>query len=692
MSAYPDAIDAYTLSGIGYPLPLPAGAKHPPPTATTGHDGAEPTPADYENWSSWFPDGNTALRLVPEVIGIDVDAYDGKAGAETIRSIEAKHGPLPATYTSTSRDDGVSGIRLYRINGPAEGLHDPGGGVELIRWSHRYSVVWPSVHPNGRRYRWFDPDGEATEAVPSIGDLAVLPNGWYEHLLRGPDCRVCGNGARTIRRSEPMTVDRALSDGFAACTGDGIHDGVRDAVMKLVRLEEQGHSDAVAGLQTLKDRFIGAVTAADKPGDKRTPRQAEGEWLRMVDGAERKVEREPSESHGPYGSAPVSVIHREPTPKALQHIEPSHQVGRLKVFRADDLKEWARTPPEFRIPGAVVKGTHGVVGGPKKSLKSTVVSAEMAFSLANGLPWLGHLPVSESCSVLVIVNEGERSYMRALDRIARARGADDYGNIWVMPATGVGSDDPELIQLLEDVGADLVIVDALYGVVGGSTEASSLFAMREVFDTLTAESSRLGFDLWLVHHYKKQTRGEPDLDDLAWAGIAEWADSWLLLTHRQDPRPDEGQFRLGLKAGSRQWGEALYEIDVKLGIFDHEAGDYTHPPKFDMAKVGHDEAAQWGRGSGSRENRYAAILQSVADYPWRYTLTGLANAAGGGHTETREMVRKLIGSRFLVERSAKVKEGGRRVTRETVGIHPDSLGMVTPYGVVLPADQEEPPC
>ena len=48
------------------------------------------------------------------VIGIDVDCYDGKPGADTITAWEAKGGPLPTTTFSTSRDDG-SRIRFYRV-------------------------------------------------------------------------------------------------------------------------------------------------------------------------------------------------------------------------------------------------------------------------------------------------------------------------------------------------------------------------------------------------------------------------------------------------------------------------------------------------------------------------------------------------------------------------------------------------
>ena len=84
--------------------------------------------------------------------------------------------PLPPSPRATSRDDGISGIRLYRVPSGWKGagilpaapvceghpLPDgrearPGNLVspgEVIQHHHRYMVAPPSVHPSGRPYRW----------------------------------------------------------------------------------------------------------------------------------------------------------------------------------------------------------------------------------------------------------------------------------------------------------------------------------------------------------------------------------------------------------------------------------------------------------------------------------------------------------------------------------------------------------
>jgi hypothetical protein len=144
---------------LGYsPLPVPYGQKYPPPDNTTGR---HPTPskAQCKHWAKTRPNHNIALRLPANVIGIDIDDYDGKHGAETITALEEHIGEqLPPSWTITSRTGGKSGIKLYRIPGGLDLKSILGPGVEIIRHRHRYAMAPPSVHPDGRVYRWVDPD------------------------------------------------------------------------------------------------------------------------------------------------------------------------------------------------------------------------------------------------------------------------------------------------------------------------------------------------------------------------------------------------------------------------------------------------------------------------------------------------------------------------------------------------------
>jgi hypothetical protein len=99
----------------------------------TGYDGVY---ADLIAWRDYNKPGNIAIRLPHILIGMDVDAYGDKPGAQTIADHEARLGALPATYSITSREpDGLSRIKFYRVP-PGTHLVDklPGGGVEVIQW------------------------------------------------------------------------------------------------------------------------------------------------------------------------------------------------------------------------------------------------------------------------------------------------------------------------------------------------------------------------------------------------------------------------------------------------------------------------------------------------------------------------------------------------------------------------------
>lgn len=274
------------------PLPLPPRAKGPVPTGWTGRDGAWPSGADVWAWTEDHPNGNLALRLPPDVIGIDVDAYDPKPGGMVLTTLEEQLGELPPTWRSTSRDDGASGIRLYRIPTGKRWPGILGPGIEVIRHAHRYTVAWPSVHPDtGGTYRWITPDGAtALDAIPTPNDLPDLPTTWIGHFTKGDESEQAragldtttsstwlqtrGQGVPCNRTSDALT--RAMSD---LTTGASRHDAALAATNRLIWLAGEGHPGVTVALQQLAAAFLTATTGDRQQGE------AEHEWDRMVLGA-----------------------------------------------------------------------------------------------------------------------------------------------------------------------------------------------------------------------------------------------------------------------------------------------------------------------------------------------------------------------------------------------------------------------
>ncbi|WP_242908694.1 bifunctional DNA primase/polymerase [Actinomadura terrae] len=306
---YAQAYDPYRRAGWTGVLPLPAHRKKPVPRGWTGSGGAWPSFADCAAWADG-PEGagNIALRLPPGVIGVDVDNYDAKAGAATLADAEARWGVLPATWRTTSRDDGVSGIRLYRV---PEGLAWPGelgADVELIHAGYRYAVVWPSVHPEGRTYRWISPSGLTSTAVPDPDQFPPLPDAWVEGLTHGQTAEAMPRNAladdtarawiltRPGATTEPCArMARAIDQARHDLTGPGsAHNAARDAALRAVRLADEGHAGLLQALTVAHGAFVANATRPDRAGAVRFPSEAAREWAALVTSAVNLVSANPT--------------------------------------------------------------------------------------------------------------------------------------------------------------------------------------------------------------------------------------------------------------------------------------------------------------------------------------------------------------------------------------------------------------
>jgi hypothetical protein len=288
---YAEAAHAYWQAGWRGIMPLPFRKKKTPPDGYSGAGGADTSWPDVMAWCEGREGaGNIALRLPARVVGLDVDNYAGKPGLATIKAAEDRWGELPATWFSTNRSDGVSGISFYRTpEGLAwpEGL--PGGGVDVIRRNHRYAVVAPSLHPEGRTYRWFAPDGSESDALPVVDDLPELPEAWIGALTAGELESTITRGE--LAEGETLAWLAGLNEAPAceamervakkwhdalADAGDSRHDVGIKGVLALVRLGGEGHKGAIAALGAFHEAWTKAVL---KPPAWRKPDVAKREWM-----------------------------------------------------------------------------------------------------------------------------------------------------------------------------------------------------------------------------------------------------------------------------------------------------------------------------------------------------------------------------------------------------------------------------
>lgn len=303
----------------------------------TGYVGL-PEPPTLADHIATISDGEQlGIRLPANVIGIDIDTYIvnttggtvHKRGGRTITNLEARLGPLPATYWSSRREplsnapEHRTGIYFYRISERTLTYWHKRGtdyltfrdltDVEVISFGYRYAMVSPSTI-DGLTYRWHAPTGEPIDVaeLPDFATLPVLPDKWCAHLSRNPRTRKprqlrtpgepSGGGATYAQRAED--ADNWCAENVAAwtdppdtyldtlttrairklATAPSRHRAARDGTTAILSAavgseEHPGHPGGQAAITALADSFLEA-----KP----TP-QALGDFNRGFAGAVEKI-------------------------------------------------------------------------------------------------------------------------------------------------------------------------------------------------------------------------------------------------------------------------------------------------------------------------------------------------------------------------------------------------------------------
>jgi replicative DNA helicase len=260
-------------------------------------------------------------------------------------------------------------------------------------------------------------------------------------------------------------------------------------------------------------------------------------------------------------------------------------------FRADFLScaalEAAAVAPRWLVTKALVADQPAVVGGPKKSLKTSLV-IDLAVSLASGGRFLGAFPVPHPVPVLLLSGEsGQAAVLDTAKRVCQAKGVDFRKCdklLWGfrLPRLSSAADLATLSAALRQRGVKAVIIDPLYLCMlaggGEGLQASNLFHMGPLLLDVAEACLGAGATPVLVHHARKQGqatwgRDEPiDLEDLAYAGVGEFARQWLLLSPREKFDPEVGEHKLWLRLGGSAGHAGVYGVDVREGAMDASFG------------------------------------------------------------------------------------------------------------------------
>jgi replicative DNA helicase len=269
--------------------------------------------------------------------------------------------------------------------------------------------------------------------------------------------------------------------------------------------------------------------------------------------------------HNPFEMAVQT--HEHATPIAPRPVPPD--CGFLDSGRFD-LERFCR---EWLVEGILVRGQPAVMGGAKKTLKTSLM-LDLAISLGTGTPFLGTFAVPRHHRVGVLSAEsGEATLQETARRICAARQVhlSDCAVWWCFTAPSLdrAKDRQRLADFLRQERIDVLFVDPLYLCLlsgGERVEAANIYEMGPLLRRIGQTCLDAGTTPVLVHHTRKSTpKMLPELDDLAYAGIAEYVRQWLLVGRTLPYNPGSGDHALVMAAGGSAGHAGCWAVRVQEG-------------------------------------------------------------------------------------------------------------------------------
>lgn len=554
---YEHAAEQYWRAGWANPIPVKG--KNHPVAGFTGYDGANVSWPDLHAWIDG-PEGahNIALRLPGDIVGIDIDAYDGKVGETSIAAAEAELGALPDTYRSTSRAPfGASGIKFYRLastvdlRGAEKRLTARfGEHVDVIRRDHRYAIVWPSTHPDTRAvYTWYDPAGDECEP-PAPASLPALPEAWQQFLTapaaNAPVAPPSAGpspwddmSARQFTRAQAVDFVRPAFERLRTAANGTINNKLNEAAVTL------GHFVPTFWSRDEAEAFLlDALTGTAYDG--RTWR-AETTIASGLGAKTWRAELVQGDGDGSAQLAPDARLETLAREVAKLHL---HAEAR-DIFAAErHAANWATPachgnlaaeleipdePTAWRLQGLLGVGHNAVVVAGRKVGKTTIIN-NLIRSYVDGDPFLNRFEMVPSDAAIGVFNYevDERQYRRWLREV----GIVNTDRVFVLHLRGrsLPLRDAQVrawtARWLKNQGIGLWIVDpysrAYVGSLDNGNDEAQVGAFLDTLDVIKAESGVS--ELVMPAHTPKARVETGDESAIGSQRLEGWPDSMWYVT------------------------------------------------------------------------------------------------------------------------------------------------------------------
>jgi replicative DNA helicase len=354
--------------------------------------------------------------------------------------------------------------------------------------------------------------------------------------------------------------------------------------------------------------------------------------------------------------------------------------GMAEFIREDFRLEWA-------VKQLLIFDQPAVVGAPKKTMKTSTM-VDLVVSLAAGVPFLGEFEIPNAVSVLLISGEsGGFILQETINRVCRAKEinpVDLDGFLFIgdeLPQLGLDEDMEALAEFIRENKIRVVVIDPLYlcllqGSPGRRLDPGNLFDVGPLLLAISRTCLDAGATPVLVHHFRKNGADPhdlPELEELAYAGIQEFARQWILLKRRERFVPGSGVHRLWLAVGGSAGHSGEWAMDIEEGSMGDDflgrRWDVTVKP---ASEARSDDAAAKEATKTEKADRKA---KEQAEARERDDARDVVNLVGRLKTEpdrraTMRRIRNLTGWRD--------DKAGRITTRA------EKLGLILPCMVPAP--------